>query len=82
MNNIWKIIVGNFGESDSIFGKLNKTDALKILRTAGLVSVGAGVAYLTGALDTVEWGLSEQLILLGLTAITETIQRLLKDNKE
>jgi len=80
MNKIWEIIVGNFGESDSVFGKFNRKDLFKILRTAGLVSVGAGLAYMTGALDTVEWGLSEQLILVALTAATETVQRLLKDN--
>jgi hypothetical protein len=80
-NKIWDIIIGNFGESTSLFGKLNKQDAYKILRTASLIGVGSALAYMTGALDTVEWGVSEAVILAGLTAATEAVQRLLKDNK-
>jgi hypothetical protein len=80
-NKIWDIIIGNFGESTSLFGKLNKQDVYKILRTASLIGVGSALAYMTGALDTVEWGVSEAVILAGLTAATEAVQRLLKDNK-
>ena len=83
---MWKTIldtvVGNFGKSTSVFGKLNLTDVKKIARTAALVGAGAALAHLTGALDTVEWGLAETVILAALTAATEAVQRAMKDNSE
>lgn len=81
-NKIWDAITGNFGKSTSLFGKFNITDAKKVFRTACLVGAGAVLASLTGALDNVDWGVSEGLILALLTAGTEAVQRLLKNNKE
>jgi len=80
--NILNIIVGNFGKSDSVIGKYNKKDALKTLRTATLAGVGAFAAHWFGFFEGADWGLLETLVVAGITAGLEGLQRFLKNNEE
>lgn len=82
LNKIIKVLVGNFGKSDSVVGNFNKKDALKTLRTATLAGAAAFVAHWTGFFGDVDWGLIETVSVAGLTAALEALQRVLKDNSE
>jgi len=76
LNNIWKILVGSFGASDSPFGTINKKDVLKVLRTAAIAGIVSAVAVATGMLQDVSWGVVGPLAI----AVLEAVQRWLKDN--
>lgn len=76
---LFKVVVKTV-PSDSPAGVADKVDALKAIRTAGLVGIAASLSYLVTHLSSVDLGEYATTLVPVVAFVLDYLYRLVKDN--
>lgn len=76
-----KFLEGVLGKlSTSAGGKLDLTDVGKLVRNAGIVGVGAALAYMVGNVGNIDIGSATMVVVPVCTFLLDAVYRYFKDN--